>query len=160
MDIAETSNFPLVVIIGGGFGGLEVAKALKDKPVNVLMLDKHNYHGFWPLLYQVAMGSLECESIAFSLRKKFDGQKSYLGRKSLDVHPEMKDSELFKVERHVLKSGKTIVKNAFKVDRFDHKTGEKRDCWFDFIYTPVFAEDGGVDGIAFFGFDVTDLIKG
>ncbi|WP_233524407.1 chemotaxis protein CheB [Mucilaginibacter conchicola] len=92
--------------------------------------------------------------------EKFDGQKSYLGRKSLDVHPEMKDSELFKVERHVLKTGKTIVKNAFKVDRFDHKTGEKKDCWFDFIYTPVFAEDGSVDGIAFFGFDVTDLIKG
>ncbi|MEO6150452.1 MAG: NAD(P)/FAD-dependent oxidoreductase [Mucilaginibacter sp.] len=77
MDLADKSNFPLVVIIGGGFGGLEVAKALKDKPVNVLMLDKHNYHGFWPLLYQVAMGSLECESIAFSLRKKFDGQKNF-----------------------------------------------------------------------------------
>ncbi|TWR25515.1 PAS domain S-box protein [Mucilaginibacter achroorhodeus] len=92
--------------------------------------------------------------------EKFDGQKSYLGRKSLDVHPELKDSELFKVERHVFKTGKTVVKNAFHVYRFDHKTGEKKDCWFDFIYAPVFAEDGGVDGIAFFGFDVTDLIKG
>ncbi|MBL4678546.1 MAG: PAS domain S-box protein, partial [Mucilaginibacter sp.] len=92
--------------------------------------------------------------------EKFDGQKSYLGRNSLDVHPEMKDSELFKVENLVFKTGKTVVKNAFKVDRFDHKTGERKDCWFDFIYTPVFAEDGSVDGIAFFGFDVTDLIKG
>ncbi|GAA4340330.1 NAD(P)/FAD-dependent oxidoreductase [Mucilaginibacter gynuensis] len=77
MDLANKSNFPLVVIIGGGFGGLQVAENLKDKPVNVLMLDKNNYHGFWPLLYQVAMGSLECESIAFSLRKKFDGQKNF-----------------------------------------------------------------------------------
>lgn len=73
----ENSKFPLVVIVGGGFGGIEVAKKLKNKPVNVLMLDKNNYHGFWPLLYQVAMGSLECESIAFSIRKKFDDQKNF-----------------------------------------------------------------------------------
>lgn len=92
--------------------------------------------------------------------EKFDGQRSYLGRKSLEVHPDMKNSELFKVENQVLKTGKTIVKNAFHVYRYDHKTGEKKDCWFDFIYTPVYSEDGNVDGIAFFGFEVTDLIKG
>ncbi|RYE19566.1 MAG: NAD(P)/FAD-dependent oxidoreductase, partial [Sphingobacteriales bacterium] len=76
MDLADKSKFPLVVVVGGGFGGLQVAKHLKDKPVNVLMLDKHNYHTFQPLMYQVAMGSLECESIAFSLRKNFEGQKN------------------------------------------------------------------------------------
>ncbi|MFD0793785.1 chemotaxis protein CheB [Mucilaginibacter litoreus] len=92
--------------------------------------------------------------------EKFDGQRSYLGRKSADVHPEMIDSELAKVERQVLKTGKTIVKNAFHVNRYDHRTGERKDCWFDFIYTPVYAEDNNVDGIAFFGFDVTDLIMG
>ncbi|HEY9197186.1 MAG TPA: NAD(P)/FAD-dependent oxidoreductase, partial [Mucilaginibacter sp.] len=73
----DSSKFPLVVIIGGGFGGLQVAKKLADKPVDVLMLDKHNYHTFQPLLYQVAMGSLEAESIAFSLRKNFDDQKNF-----------------------------------------------------------------------------------
>ncbi|HTD41175.1 MAG TPA: NAD(P)/FAD-dependent oxidoreductase [Mucilaginibacter sp.] len=75
----ETTNasLPLVVIVGGGFGGLEVAKALADQPVDVLMLDKHNYHTFQPLLYQVATGSLEAESIAFSLRKNFDNQKNF-----------------------------------------------------------------------------------
>jgi NADH dehydrogenase len=76
MDLADKSKFPLVVIVGGGFGGLQLAKKLKDKPVNVLLLDKHNYHTFQPLMYQVAMGSLECESIAFSLRKNFEGQKN------------------------------------------------------------------------------------
>ncbi len=70
----NTSKFPLVVIIGGGFGGLQVAKNLADAPVEVLMLDKHNYHTFQPLLYQVATGSLEAESIAFSLRKNFSDQ--------------------------------------------------------------------------------------
>jgi NADH dehydrogenase len=77
MNLTNSSKFPLVVIIGGGFGGLEVAKKLKDKPVDVLMLDKHNYHTFQPLLYQVAMGSLESESIAFSLRKNFASQKNF-----------------------------------------------------------------------------------
>jgi NADH dehydrogenase len=71
------SKFPLVVIVGGGFGGLEVARRLADKPVEVLMLDKHNYHTFQPLLYQVALGSLEAESIAFSLRKNFGGQSNF-----------------------------------------------------------------------------------
>jgi NADH:ubiquinone reductase (H+-translocating) len=73
----NSSKYPLVVIIGGGFGGLEVARQLEDKPVDVLMLDKHNYHTFQPLLYQVATGSLEAESIAFSLRKNFSDQKNF-----------------------------------------------------------------------------------
>jgi NADH dehydrogenase len=77
MKATETTRFPQVVIIGGGFGGLEVAKALADAPVDVLMLDKHNYHTFQPLLYQVATGSLEAGSIAFSLRKNFDDQKNF-----------------------------------------------------------------------------------
>src|SRR6202012_3524596 len=64
-------------IIGGGFGGLQVAAKLDGKPVDILMLDKHNYHTFQPLLYQVATGSLEAESIGFSLRKNFAGQKNF-----------------------------------------------------------------------------------
>jgi NADH dehydrogenase len=77
MDTKDKAKFPQVVIIGGGFGGLQVAGNLQDKPVDVLMLDKHNYHTFQPLLYQVATGSLEAESIAFSLRKNFAGQKNF-----------------------------------------------------------------------------------
>ncbi len=77
MDSTDKSKFPLVIVVGGGFGGLEVANQLKDKPVDVLMLDKHNYHTFQPLLYQVATGSLEAESIAFSLRKNFSDQKNF-----------------------------------------------------------------------------------
>jgi NADH dehydrogenase len=77
MDANDRSKFPKIVIIGGGFGGLQVAKKLKDKPVEVLMVDKHNYHTFQPLLYQVATGSLEPDSIAFSLRKNFSDQKNF-----------------------------------------------------------------------------------
>jgi NADH dehydrogenase len=77
MNTKDKAKFPQVVIIGGGFGGLQVANNLKDKPVDILMLDKHNYHTFQPLLYQVATGSLEAESIAFSLRKNFAGQSNF-----------------------------------------------------------------------------------
>jgi len=77
MASSDKSKFPRVVIVGGGFGGLQVAKKLEDKPVEVLMVDKHNYHTFQPLLYQVATGSLEADSIAFSLRKNFSDQKNF-----------------------------------------------------------------------------------
>lgn len=58
-----------VVIIGGGFGGIEIAKSLKNQDVQIVLLDKHNYHCFQPLLYQVATGGLEPGSIAYPLRK-------------------------------------------------------------------------------------------
>ncbi|MDR3694811.1 NAD(P)/FAD-dependent oxidoreductase [Mucilaginibacter sp.] len=90
MNTKDGSKFPKVVIIGGGFGGLQVAKKLSDKPVNVLMIDKHNYHTFQPLLYQVATGSLEADSIAFSLRKNFSDQKNFRYRNAevTKVNPE------------------------------------------------------------------------
>ena len=65
-----------IVIIGGGFGGIELAKKLRDQNVEVTILDKHNYHTFQPLLYQVATGGLEADSIAFPIRKIFKGQKN------------------------------------------------------------------------------------
>jgi NADH dehydrogenase len=68
---ARSGSRPRVVIIGGGFGGLNLAKKLKNAPVEVLMLDKHNYHTFQPLLYQVAIGSLAADSIGFPIRRIF-----------------------------------------------------------------------------------------
>ncbi len=65
-----------IVIIGGGFGGIELAKKLKNENVEIIILDKHNYHTFQPLLYQVATGGLEADSIAFPIRKIFKGQKN------------------------------------------------------------------------------------
>ncbi len=47
---------PRVVIVGGGFGGLSAARALRNAPVSVTLIDKRNYHLFRPMLYQVASG--------------------------------------------------------------------------------------------------------
>ena len=67
------TNKPRVVIIGGGFGGMNLAKSLRNTDVQVVLFDKQNYNGFWPLLYQVATAGLEPDAIAEPFRKMFDG---------------------------------------------------------------------------------------
>jgi len=57
-----------VVIAGMGFGGLSAAKALAGSGLEIVMVDRHNYHLFQPLLYQVATAGLEQESIAYPVR--------------------------------------------------------------------------------------------
>ncbi|MEP7145300.1 MAG: NAD(P)/FAD-dependent oxidoreductase [Ferruginibacter sp.] len=66
-----------VVIIGGGFGGINAAKALRNKGFQVVLFDKHNYHTFQPLLYQVATGGLQPDSIAGPLRNIFKGRDDF-----------------------------------------------------------------------------------
>jgi NADH dehydrogenase len=68
MNIPRTS-FPRVIIIGGGFAGVALAKKLSKQELQVVLLDKHNYHTFQPLLYQVSTGGLEPDSIAYPIRK-------------------------------------------------------------------------------------------
>jgi len=56
-----------VVIVGGGFAGMKLAKSLDQKRFDVLLIDKVNHHQFQPLFYQVATSQLEPASISFSL---------------------------------------------------------------------------------------------
>lgn len=70
------SKLPRIVIIGGGFAGLSLIKGLKNKDVQVVLLDKNNFHQFQPLLYQVATSGLEADSIAFPYRKQISGYKN------------------------------------------------------------------------------------
>src|ERR1043165_1056531 len=67
---------PHVVIIGGGFGGLEAARALADAPVRITLIDRHNYHLFQPLLYQVATASLSPGDVASPIRWLLRRQKN------------------------------------------------------------------------------------
>ncbi|QXP74241.1 NAD(P)/FAD-dependent oxidoreductase [Tenacibaculum sp. AHE15PA] len=79
MNIPQTS-FPRVIIIGGGFAGLAAARGLEEQELQVVLIDKHNYHTFQPLLYQVATGGLEPDSIAFPLRKRFNDVENFFFR--------------------------------------------------------------------------------
>ena len=67
----DLSGLPHVVIVGGGFGGLEVARGLVDKKVRVTIVDRHNFHTFLPLLYQVATAMLEPAEVAYPIRTVF-----------------------------------------------------------------------------------------
>jgi len=78
--IIPDSENPRVVIIGGGFAGIELAKALKNKNYQVVLFDRHNYHTFQPLLYQVATAGLEPDSIAGPLRRLIHYKKDFYFR--------------------------------------------------------------------------------
>ena len=79
MNIPNTTNHR-IIIVGGGFAGISLAKKLRNKNVQVVLIDKHNYHTFQPLLYQVATGGLEAGSIAYPIRKVIQEYKDFYFR--------------------------------------------------------------------------------
>lgn len=85
-------NQKRVVIIGGGFAGLTLAKKLSSKYFQVVLIDKNNYHQFQPLLYQVAASGLEPSSISFPIRKIFQHKKNVIIRMTnvVSLTPESK----------------------------------------------------------------------
>src|SRR5690606_41275034 len=84
---------PRVVIIGAGFGGLNAAKALRHAPVDVLLIDRNNYHTFQPLLYQVATAGLTDGDIAYQVRGVFHRQRNFRFRLGtvVDIDKEAKE---------------------------------------------------------------------
>ena len=94
LQLDATLNLPpttkqRIVIIGGGFAGINLAKKLAKRDCQVVLLDRHNYHQFQPLYYQVAMSGLEPSSISFPFRKLFQGKKNVILRfcEVMDVDP-------------------------------------------------------------------------
>lgn len=79
VNIPETGQ-ERVVIVGGGFGGLTLARKLGNSNFQVILLDKQNFHQFQPLFYQVAMAGLEPSSISFPFRKAFQKSKNVFFR--------------------------------------------------------------------------------
>ena len=90
------SDWPKVVILGGGFGGLYAAQALRHAPVDVTVVDRRNYHLFQPLLYQVATGSLSPGEIAAPIRGVLSNQKNaqVLLGEAVDIDPASKRVQL------------------------------------------------------------------
>jgi NADH dehydrogenase len=86
---------PRVVIIGGGFGGLNTVRSLKSDDFQIVLFDKHNYHTFQPLLYQVATAGLQPDAIAAPLRKALSRKHDFYFRmmRVEAVHPETNSIE-------------------------------------------------------------------
>jgi NADH dehydrogenase len=74
--VPTPAKLPEVIVVGGGFGGLTMVKALKKAPVAITLVDKRNHHLFQPLLYQVATAALSPERIATPIRKVLKKQKN------------------------------------------------------------------------------------
>ncbi|WP_117884750.1 NAD(P)/FAD-dependent oxidoreductase [Aureibaculum luteum] len=104
---------PRIVIIGAGFAGIHLAKALKNKPFQIVLIDKNNFHQFQPLLYQVATSGLEPDSIVFPIRKIFRNYKHFVFRMTdvLNINSKNKsittDIGIINYDHLVLASGST-----------------------------------------------------
>src|SRR5215213_11525528 len=102
---------PRVLIVGSGFGGINAARELGGKDVEVLILDRNNYHGFWPLLYQVATAALEEEAIAYPVRaifrkyKNIDFQMANVGRIDFEKRAVYTDASIYSYDYLVLAAG-------------------------------------------------------
>jgi len=113
-----------VVIIGGGFAGLSIAKKLRNKNLQVVLLDKHNYHTFQPLLYQVATGGLEAGSIAYPIRKVIQEYKDFYFRltsvKEIDTQNQKVISEIGDLHYDYL-----VIATGSKTNYFGNKEIER-----------------------------------
>ena len=74
--VPET-DLPRVVVVGGGFAGLNLIKKLKNSPVQVVLIDKNNFHQFLPLLYQVASSGIQPDNVVFPFRKLFKNYRNF-----------------------------------------------------------------------------------
>ena len=90
-----TVNLPRIVVIGAGFGGINIVKQLNFSQMQVVLINKTNYHTFQPLLYQVATAGLEPDSIAHSVRSIFKKENQFHFRiaEVKKINPDKKNIE-------------------------------------------------------------------
>ena len=77
LNLPATPDLPRIVVIGGGFGGLNFVDTLDSRHYQVVLLDQYNYHTFAPLLYQVATAGLDAPDVCGALRKSFRGKQNF-----------------------------------------------------------------------------------
>ncbi len=122
---------PAVVIVGAGFGGLRAASSLRRAPVDVTIVDRHNYHTFVPLLYQVATAGLEPEEIAQPIRRIIGGTSNIRFRlgnvtgTDLERRRIMVDDSELEYDYLVLSAGS--VTNYFDLDAAEQTVSALRE---------------------------------
>src|SRR6516162_5372096 len=120
----STHPRPRIVVVGAGFAGLAVAKGLAEAPADVLVIDRHNYHLFQPLLYQVATAGLSPADIASPIRQ-------ILGRQANTTVMLADASGIDLVRKEVIAEGrrvpfdKLIIATGARHSYFGHDDWEK-----------------------------------
>ncbi|MBU2949269.1 NAD(P)/FAD-dependent oxidoreductase [Tamlana agarivorans] len=123
MNIPRTSN-PRIVIIGGGFAGIALARKLSKQEVQVVLLDRNNYHNFQPLLYQVSTGGLEPDSIAYPIRKILKNFPNFYFRLA-DVESIDSENNDLKTNIGTLSFDYLVVASGSKTNYFGNSEIEK-----------------------------------
>jgi len=117
-------NLPRVVVIGGGFAGLNLVKKLRNLPIQLVMINKHNYHAFQPLLYQVSTSGIDPDSIAYPLRMFIKKQKNFYFRLA-DVNEIDTENKIIKADIGELSYDYLIVNTGTKTNYFGNKQIKK-----------------------------------
>lgn len=127
MNIPRT-DLPRVVIIGGGFAGMALARKILKEDMQMVMLDRHNYHTFQPLLYQVSTSGLEPDSIAYPLRK--------ITRSSNKCFFRLAEVKSIEAERNTVHTNigdliydYLVIATGSKTNFFGNKSIEKHGMW-------------------------------
>jgi NADH dehydrogenase len=94
MICVPETELPRIVVVGGGFAGLNFIKGLKNLPVQVVLIDKNNFHQFLPLLYQVATSGIEPDNIVFPYRKLFEKYRNVVFRMAEVTHMDTAHNKL------------------------------------------------------------------
>ena len=123
MNIPE-SKLPRVLIIGAGFAGVNLTKTLANKPVQVVLIDKHNYHTFQPLLYQVSSAGLEPDSIAYPIRKIIKNHKQSFFRLA-EVHRIHPESNIVSTSIGDIAYDHLVIASGTKTNFFGNKSVEQ-----------------------------------
>lgn len=131
MNIPISKN-PRVVIIGGGFAGMTLAKKLLKQKLQVVILDRHNYHTFQPLLYQISTAGLEPDSIAYPLRK--------ITRNSKDGHFRLAEVLSISPQKNTIHTDigeltydYLVIATGSKTNFFGNKSIEENAMWMKTI---------------------------
>ncbi len=118
------SNKPRIVIIGGGFAGMNVAKNLRNIDAQVVLVDKNNFHTFQPLLYQVATAGLEPDSVTYPLRKIFNHFNNFFVRiasaKKIDIENNLLITDKGDIEYDLLVIATGAETNYFGNKKIEH----------------------------------------
>lgn len=110
-----------VVIIGGGFAGLQLAKQLRNSDVKVVLIDKQNHHQFQPLFYQVASGRLEPSSISFPFRKIFQKNQNIDFRMADIIHIDTDEKVIMTAYDRIIRYDHLIIATGCKTNFFGNK---------------------------------------
>lgn len=131
MNIPISEN-PRVVIVGGGFAGISIAKHLLKETLQVILLDRHNYHTFQPLLYQVSTSGLEPDSIAYPLRKITRRSKDGYFRLA-EVQQIIPEENRIKTTIGDLSYDYLVLATGSKTNFFGNKSIEEHAMWMKTI---------------------------